>query len=110
MQVENIFAALPENLDFEVFETLQETESFRVERIVSQGQFTEPDKWYDQDEDEWVLVLQGRAGLQLEGKADEVLLSPGDYMFLPAHLRHRVTWTAAEELTIWLAIHSKVRK
>jgi cupin 2 domain-containing protein len=29
----------------------------------------------------------------------------GDYLHIPAHLRHRVEWTAENEVTVWLAVH-----
>jgi cupin 2 domain-containing protein len=104
MQTENIFTAIPENLESEVFQTLWQTNSFRLERIISHGQSMAEDEWYDQDEDEWVLVLKGQAKLHFEGKAEEVLLLPGDYIFLPAHVRHRVAWTDPDDVTIWLTL------
>ena len=56
----------------------------------------------DQAWDEWVLLVQGRAGLTLEGDAP-ALLSAGDWLLIPAHRRHRVEWTDAP--TVWLAVH-----
>ena len=42
----------------ELFETLATgAGSIRVERIVSNGQVTPEGEWYDQDLDEWVVVL-----------------------------------------------------
>jgi cupin 2 domain-containing protein len=76
----------------------------RIERIVSTGQASPPDFWYDQPEDEWVILLAGSAGLTIEGEADRTL-APGDYVFLPAGNRHRVTWTDADRPTVWLAVH-----
>ena len=61
--------------------------------------------WYDQDEHEWVMVLQGSARLQLEDRTLE--LGPGDYINLPAHTKHRVQWTTTDQPTIWLAISYK---
>ncbi len=74
----------------------------RVERIVSRGQASPPGFWYDQDEDEWVIVLRGRARLELEGGA-VLELAAGDWVDLPAHCRHRVDWTDPEVETVWLA-------
>ena len=74
----------------------------RIERIVSSGQVS-PD-WYDQDQDEWVLLLEGGAHLLIEGEG-ELVLGPGDHLLIGAHVRHRVTWTDPERPTIWLAIH-----
>ncbi|MBF0562118.1 MAG: cupin domain-containing protein, partial [Alphaproteobacteria bacterium] len=64
-----------------------------------------PDEWYDQDDDEWVVVLRGRAGLMVEGEKSVRELGPGDYVLLPAHRRHRVVWSTPHEPTVWLAVH-----
>ena len=76
----------------------------RIERIVSTGQSTPPGAPYDQAHDEWVLLLRGAAGLWIDGEAERTL-RPGDHVLVPARRRHRVTWTAADEPTVWLAIH-----
>ena len=47
-------------------ETLLERKDVRVERIVSTGQSSPENFWYDQAEDEWVSLLQGTAALQWE--------------------------------------------
>ena len=101
----NLFAGLPEVLPEELFETLLERPGCRIERIVSRGQSTPAGQWYDQAWDEWVLLLQGAAALQLEGQEEPIELAPGEYLLLPAHCRHRVAWTANGEVTIWLALH-----
>ncbi len=77
----------------------------RIERIVSHGQASPPGFWYDQEQSEWVVVIQGAASLQFEGEKEPRILTPGDYLLIPAHVRHRVTWTAPDEPTIWLAVH-----
>ena len=76
----------------------------RIERIVSTGQATPEGQWYDQDGDELVLVVDGAARLRIEGEASDRALSERDWILLPAHCRHRVTWTRAEPPTVWLAI------
>ncbi len=93
------------NRSEEDFATILQHEQLRIERIVSTGQQTPPGEWYDQAWDEWVLLLQGEAGLRLEGEAGTRELQAGDHCFLPARCRHRVEWTRAEPPTIWLAIH-----
>jgi len=50
----------------EISETLLKTKDFKLERIVSSGQATPPGKWYDQDTNEWVILLSGSAGLLME--------------------------------------------
>ena len=103
MQVDNIFTKLPDELEAEVFDTLVSGNSIRIERILSQGHRSPASGWYDQDEHEWVVVLQGSARLEFEGKG-EIALGAGDHVLIPAHARHRVTWTDPERITVWLAV------
>ena len=79
----------------------------RIERIVSTGQASQPGFWYDQPWDEWVTVLAGAARLRFESEPEDRNLGPGDHVFIQAHARHRVEWTSADPLTIWLAVHTK---
>lgn len=76
----------------------------RVERIVSRGHASPEGYWYDQPEDEWILLIAGSAIIGYDGPAREVALAPGDYLLIPAHERHRVVSTHPEQETIWLAI------
>jgi len=87
----------------ELFQDLVRAASFRVERIVSAGQSSPPGYWYDQEEDEWVALLQGEAALEFED-GGVVELSSGDWVFLPARLRHRVARTSVEPPCIWVAV------
>jgi len=89
----------------ELTETLCHLPGLRIERIVSTGQATPEGQWYDQDSDEWVLVVAGAARLLIEGEQRERELAAGDWLLLPAHCRHRVTWTERDPPTVWLAIH-----
>lgn len=72
---------------------LLEATKLRIERIVSHGHASPEGFWYDQDQHEWVLVLQGAARLPIESESRE--LEPGDFINIPAHQKHRVEWTAA---------------
>ena len=103
----NLFEQLPVDLNAEVFEQLLANSHIKVERIVSKGHSSPNDFWYDQKQDEWVLLLKGAAIVQVEGR-NEQHLKPGSFLNLPAHTRHRVSWTQPESETIWLAIHYKV--
>lgn len=107
MEKNNIFENLPDTTAAEIFETLLEDGHLKIERIISEGQATAPDRWYDQDWDEWVVLLQGSAGILVEGDEAASVLRPGDYLFIPAHTKHRVVWTARGEKTIWLAVYVK---
>ena len=99
----NLFAGLPEHSTQELFTTLLDSSRCRIERIVSYGQASPDGYWYDQNWDEWVLLLKGSAELDLDGRIVE--LKPGDHLMIPAGLRHRVLKTDLEKPTIWLAIH-----
>jgi len=98
----DVSAACP---DRETVDLLLDRPGARVERIVSTGQATPPGQWYDQPGDEWVALLAGRATLRL-GDGALVDLSPGDWLLIPAHLRHRVEATSADPPCVWLAVHT----
>lgn len=103
----NIFDDIPAKSSKEIFSQLLSSGSTRIERIVSYGQSSDPDFWYDQDENEFVLLISGSA--TLEFKADEsqsktISLKPGDYLNIPAHKHHRVVATDSDEKTIWLVV------
>lgn len=100
-----LLADLPSAADGEVLDTLLTRDGVHIERIISHGQVTPEGEWYDQDDDEWVIVLGGAAKLLLEGEAAPRDLGPGDFLFLASHRRHRVVWTSPDELTVWLAVH-----
>ncbi|WP_261389809.1 cupin domain-containing protein [Ferrimonas balearica] len=107
MQSGNLKSGLPTltSADPEWFDTLVRTPNARVERILSLGQTTPQGQWYDQTDDEFVVLLEGAARLQIEGESEERALQSGDWLMLPAHCRHRVTWTDPERPTLWLALH-----
>jgi cupin 2 domain-containing protein len=100
----NLFDELPRQADQEIFTELLWRNGVRIERIVSTWQSTPVDKPYNQEYDEWVLLVSGSAGLWIEGEGEHKL-RPGDYVLIPSHRPHRVTWTAKGEPTVWLAVH-----
>ncbi len=104
MNARNIFQRLPASQPDELIESLVSRDDFRIERIVSRGQCSSPGFWYDQAENEWVIVLAGSAQLRFEAGGESVELGPGDYLNIPAHVRHRVDWTDPERDTVWLAV------
>lgn len=105
--MENLFNDIPADMPGELFETLCSTDIVKIERIVSRGHASAQGCWYDQDRHEFVLVLQGSAGVRFAGRDDIQILKPGDYLDIKAHVRHRVEWTDSGCETIWLAVHYK---
>jgi cupin 2 domain-containing protein len=99
------FRNLPDASRDERFETLCQAAGFRIERIVSNGQSSPEGFWYDQDWDEWVMVLRGTATLRLRDPDETLRLAEGDWALLPAHRKHRVESTSQEPPTVWLAVH-----
>lgn len=104
MQTGHLIHAIPASLPAEISECLLQSDSVRIERIVSKGQHSAPGFWYDQSEREWVLLVKGEATLRFEQGDQTVHLTPGSYVNIAAHERHRVESTAADEETIWLAV------
>lgn len=105
--VENIFADMPDNRKNELIEAILQTPGLRIERIVSRSQSSPEGFWYDQADNEWVILLKGSAGLRFEGRENVLALKPGDYIRIDRHQRHRVEWTDPDQETVWLAIHYK---
>jgi len=103
-RVANLFDGLPAELPAELMETIARGRGTRVERIVSRGHASPAGFWYDQEEDEWVLVVRGRAHLRFADDEAPVALGPGDHLHIPAHARHRVEWTDPEQDTVWVAV------
>ncbi|MDJ0730698.1 MAG: cupin [Crocosphaera sp.] len=82
--MDNIFS-LPNSLgDQEFFETIINNKNIKIERIISTGQTTPEGMWYDQEQDEWVILL------------------------IKAHEKHRVIFTSSDPACIWLAIHGNL--
>ena len=101
----NLLAAPSAPQAAERFDTLLARPGARIERIVSTGQASPPGSWYDQDDDEFVVLLTGSARLRFEKDDLAVDLVPGDWLEIPAHVRHRVEATQADPPTVWLAVH-----
>ena len=101
---------LPDPLpDDEEFTEVLHSKDMKIERIVSTGQTTPAGEWYDQDQDEWVVLIQGKAVLEYE-TGEKLRLSAGDHVLLPAHCRHRVACTSHNPPCIWIAVFGKLRQ
>lgn len=105
----NLFDGIPDELPKELIQTLCANDQVRIERIVSHAHASPAGFWYDQSEHEFVLLVQGRAGLRIAGREAVLVLAPGDYLLLPAHRKHRVEWTEPEVDTVWLAVFFRTR-
>ncbi|MDT8425513.1 MAG: phosphoribosylaminoimidazole carboxylase [Methyloprofundus sp.] len=105
VKIKNILADIPTQLPTELFTCLLKNEQVQIERIVSRGQASAKDEWYDQVSDEWVLLLQGEAILAFSEPQEFKKLQAGDYLLIPAHCKHRVDWTLPDRDSIWLAVH-----
>ncbi len=103
-QIKNIFKDIPDDLSNEVSEELVFSKSFKLERIVSKGHSSPAGFWYDQEKNEFVLLISGSAKISFENN-ESIELNPGDHLIIPRHKKHRVDWTDPEEKTIWIALH-----
>jgi cupin 2 domain-containing protein len=103
MNTKNIFKNIP-YMEDECLEDILVNKTFRIERIVSKGHTTAEGYWYDQETNEWVMLLSGSAIILFENNS-QIKMEPGDYINIPAHTKHRVTFTDTQIETVWLAIH-----
>jgi cupin 2 domain-containing protein len=104
MKIKNIFNDIPSNLSKEILDEIISTDKIRIERIISKGQTSPENFWYDQEENEWVIVIKGKAKLKIIDEDELIELNEGDYINIPSHKKHRVEWTDPESETIWLAV------
>ena len=104
MSKSNIFELIPAVLQDELFEEIISKNGVKIERIVSFGHTTPESQWYNQDGDEWVILLKGEAVISFKDESD-VRLMAGDYLNIHAHKKHRVSWTKPDAQTVWLAVH-----
>ena len=101
--MDNLFNLIPEKIEKEIFNDLLQSDNVRIERILSKGHTSPEEGWYDQDENEWVIVLEGAGVIRFE-TGEEVKLEKGDFLNIPSHKKHKVSWTDPEMVTLWLAV------
>jgi cupin 2 domain-containing protein len=104
MKPYNIFSDIPENIPEEIFETIISSGKICIERIISKGHRSAEGFWYDQEKNEWVILLKGAARILFENQEKPIHLKPGDHIHIPARCRHRVDWTDPDCTTIWIAV------
>lgn len=102
--VANFMSDIPTSIPQEIFDLIVAKNGVKIERIVSKGQCSARDEWYDQTQFEWVLLIAGAAVLEFQEPAEKVTLQVGDYLLIPPHKRHRVDWTDPDQETLWLAV------
>ena len=100
----NLYSKTPTSLPEEHVDIFLDASDCTIKRIVSHGHSSPEGFWFDQECHEWVTLLQGTASLRFEGELP-FTMSPGDCVNIPAHTRHRVETTAADQDTIWLAVY-----
>ncbi|MCX6853873.1 MAG: cupin domain-containing protein [Verrucomicrobia bacterium] len=105
IQAQSFYEGIAASSGEEIFTTLFEKAGLKIERIASHGQASPEGFWYDQPQDEWVLLVRGQATLEIQDQPS-LALQLGDHVGLPAHTRHRVTETSEDAL--WLAVHLRV--
>ena len=89
--------------DSEIIENILSGKEFRIEVIISTGQISD---WFDQADNELVMLLQGSAKIEYEtGLVRDV--SAGDYFVITAHEKHKVSYTSEQPPCIWLCIFYK---
>ncbi len=104
MKENNIFKNIPEMLKEELFEDIISSGDVKIEQIISEGHTSPKEGWYESEQNEWVIVLQGEARLSFESDED-IELKRGDYKNIPAFCKHKVSYTPLSEKTIWLAVY-----
>lgn len=96
----NIYELSTLKSDDEIITILAENDHVRIERIISTGQTSD---WYDQEEYEFVLLLEGEANLEFEGDK-HYSMKKGDTLLIAPHQKHRVTYTSTEPPCVWLCV------
>ena len=95
----NIYNYTQPKVGEEKIQTLFEQDNITINHIASHA--LENGEWYDQDEDEWLVLIKGEALLSFEEK--DVNLIQGDTYFIKQHQKHCVKKTSADAL--WLTVH-----
>lgn len=114
----NIFIPNQTNPKEEQFDMLLQTPYIHIEKITSNGQTS--DEWYEQEEDEWVVLIEGEGHLLFEDTStsqtasarfedgSQVKLVKGEHIYIPKMKKHKVIYTSSP--AIWLAIHFKTEQ
>jgi cupin 2 domain-containing protein len=104
-EMNNIFIPNQDNPEEEQFDTLLQIPNIHIEKITSYGQTS--DQWYEQEDDEWVVLIEGEGHLLFKD-GSKVKLKKGEHIHIPKMKRHKVIYTSSP--AIWLAIHFKTEQ
>jgi cupin 2 domain-containing protein len=102
MEKYNIFEQIIVDKKEEFFFEIFKNKTIKVEKIVSNGQKSPENFWYEQDKSEFILLLEGFAILEFENRVVE--LKKGDCLNIEAYQKHKVKFTSLDEPTIWFAV------
>ena len=102
MEKYNIFEQIIVDKNEERFFEIFKNETIKIEKIVSNGQTSPENFWYEQEKSEFVLLLEGFAILEFENRIVE--LKKGDCLNIEAYEKHRVKFTSLDEPTVWFAV------
>ena len=102
MEKYNIFDKIIVDKEEENFFEIFKNETIKIEKIVSNGQKSPENFWYEQEKSEFILLLEGFAILEFEDK--QVELVKGDCLNIEAFQKHRVKFTSLDEPTVWFAV------
>ena len=103
----NLFAGFSGDGQAEQAQELFRLTAGRVLRIQSCGQVSPPGFWYEEPEDEWIAVLTGEGELEWPDGGRQRLKS-GDWLFIPAGEKHRVSYTSSRPPCFWLAVYGRI--
>ncbi|MFA5215428.1 cupin domain-containing protein [Sulfuricurvum sp.] len=84
----------------ETFLLLHQTPTLKIEAIRSR--LSVAGVIYDQNEDEWVVLVRGSATMEIQGVKHA--LKEGDSVFLARHTRHQVLSTSDD--AVWIGVFS----
>ncbi len=102
MEKYNIFEQIIVDKNEEKFFEIFKNETIKIEKIVSNGQVSPENFWYEQEKSEFILLLEGFAILEFEDRVVE--LKKGDCLNIKVMQKHRVKFTSLDEPTIWFAV------
>ena len=88
-------------------ETILRTTHVRIERMVLANDST-PD-WSELGIGKWLILLRGSAAIDFHGDIGLRQMYVGDFVFVPAHQKHRIT-ASSKTPTVWLAVFVKEKK